>query len=141
MRTRRERPTGIERVTGVRVAGFLAVGLVLAACGGSRAPVYGSGDVDRPPELLGCPGEELAVGPRVVVRLALVVGADGAVESARHRPTRRSEGMTGLSPDRALVDRARENALQCAYSPAVRNGTPVRYRLIREFTFAYSPGV
>lgn len=124
----------------LRLAGVLAVGFGLAACGSSRSPVYGPGDVDRPPELLGCPSEELGVGPKVVVRLSLVVGTDGTVESARHRPTSRSEGMTGPSPDQATVQRAREIAMKCAYTPAVRDGMPVRYRLMREFSFAYSPG-
>ena len=126
------------------IGGLVAVaGLLAGACGANRAPVYSAGDVDQPPELLGCPAEELGVGPRVVVPLIMVIGPDGRVESTRRAsfrsPTDRTSSDPALRPNRQLVDRARDTARGCAYTPALRGGMPVRYRLVREFTFAYTP--
>ena len=129
------------RRTAVPTAALVA--LLAGACGGSRAPVYDLRDVDQQPELLGCPADELGVGPRVVVRLALVVDEDGRVVSSRRTLSRTRPGddptNQGVSPNRALVDRAREIARGCTYSPAILNGMPVRTRLVRDFTFAYTP--
>jgi hypothetical protein len=89
----------------------------------SRGPVYSAQDVDvRPPQMLDAdlPRPAVMNWPTVKNSMELLVTTDGSVERVKWLTSR--ERM----PDVMLLSRAK----LWKFSPALRDGQPVRYRLI-----------
>jgi outer membrane biosynthesis protein TonB len=89
----------------------------------SSAPIYSAQDVDvRPPQMLeaNLPRPAVMNWPTVKNSMELVVTEDGTVQHVKWLTSR--ERM----PDVMLLSRAK----LWKFSPALRDGRPVRYRLV-----------
>ena len=87
-------------------------------------------DVDSPPVLLNMPKPEYTLEARSnqvegVVRLQILIGADGSVKKVR---------LLGGLPD-GLNEQAIQTAYRYKYKPAMKNGKPVSYEMKIEIEF------